>query len=80
MVLKNEMHVIYTDTRQHFINQLAYPKKIKPCHSKFMIFHAKIGSLGKCLYESHTLLRDKSYLIWRTIILYLFENFAVATP
>ena len=31
-------------------------------------------------YESHTLLRDKSYLIWRTIILYLFENFAVATP
>ena len=27
----------------------------KPCYSKFMIFHAKIGVWGENLYASHTL-------------------------
>ena len=44
----------------------------KPCHSKFMIFHAKIGILGKNLYVSHTsfegnhtLFGEKLYFIWK---------------
>ena len=47
----------------------------KPCCSTFMIFHAKIGNLGENLYGSHTLLilyvEEKSYFIWRKIILYM---------
>ena len=46
----------------------------KPCHSKFMLFHTKMGILGKYFYVSHTLFilylegnhtifGDKSYFI-----------------
>ena len=48
----------------------------KPCHSKFMLFHTKMGILGKYLYVSdtlfilylegnHTLFGDKLYFIWK---------------
>ena len=40
---------------------------LRPCHSKFMIFHAKIGILGKYLYVNHslfyTVFRGKLYFI-----------------
>ena len=53
-------------TCPQFIDQWAHPKKICSrlrrthkqyitCHSKFMIFHKKIGILGEYLYEIHTL-------------------------
>ena len=48
----------------------------KPCHSIFMLFHAKIGVLGKYFYVSHplfilylegnhTLFGEKWYFIWK---------------
>ena len=50
----------------------------KPCHSKFMLFHAKMGILGKYMYlyvshtffilyleGNHTLFEDKLYFIWK---------------
>ena len=48
----------------------------KPCHSKFMIFHAKICIWGKYLYvnhtlfilyleKNHTLFGEKLYFIWK---------------
>ena len=49
----------------------------KPCHSKIMIFHAKIGILGKYLFVSRTLsilylegnhsflFGEKLYFIWK---------------
>ena len=48
----------------------------KPCHSKFMIFRAKIGILVKYLYVfhtlfilylegNHTLFGEKIYFIWK---------------
>ena len=48
----------------------------KPCHSKLMLFQAKIGILGKFLYVSHTLFilylegnhtlfGEKLYFIWK---------------
>ena len=55
-------------------------KNVKPCHPKFMIFHANKWFWGKYLYVNHTL-----YFIQRKIILYLdknytlFGNLAVAT-
>ena len=36
----------------------------------FVIFHTKIGVLGKYSYASHTLFRGKSYFIWRKFILF----------
>ena len=52
----------------------------KPCHSKFMIFQAKIGILGKYSYASYTLFRlyleGKLYLEKKCT---LFGILAVAT-
>ena len=67
-------------SKQILLAPLALARKIhiifKPYHSKFMIFQAKIGILGKYLYVNRTLLKlyldgnptlfgEKLYFIWK---------------